>query len=356
MDPFENAVAPASLREIAVIIPAWQPDHRLVELVRALANSGFGSLIVVNDGSSTSHEILFKEISEVTSVVVLQHARNYGQGRAVRTGLRYAMDNLPHLKGVVTADADGQHAVGDIVRIAEALASGSARPVLGVRRFGAGVPLRSRFGNILTQYVFRLLSGVMISDTQSGLRGIPRALIPMVLRVDADRFEFAVSVLAHFCRIGVAPLEVPIATIYLDGNRSSHFKPVQDSVRIYLHLARCFAFTLIPALVDFAAFAVAYVASSNLGAAVLAGRLGAIAALTLIHLLAPKTQRDTNASYARRAIAFAATGVLSFGAIRLFVDQFGWNPAAAKILVECLLYLALDAIRVFFRSHSQRRG
>jgi glycosyltransferase involved in cell wall biosynthesis len=241
MGPVTERVAHSRLRELAVVIPAWQPDGRLVELVQSLAGAGFAAIIVVNDGSSHSHEEVFKSVRRIPSVIVLRHARNYGQGRAVRTGIECAVARLPSLAGVVTADADGQHAADDIVRVAEALAGSSPRPVLGTRTFGAGVPLRSRFGNILTRYVFRILSGVTVTDTQSGLRGIPRELIPAVLGVDADRYEFAISLLALFCRIGAPPVEVPIATIYLDENRSSHFKPLRDSVRIYLHLARCYA-------------------------------------------------------------------------------------------------------------------
>lgn len=355
MKSFENAVAPTSLREIAVVIPAWQPDERLIELVRALATAGFASLIVVNDGSSSGHDDLFQRVSRIASATVLQHARNCGPGRAIKTGLRYAMDNLRNLKGVVTADADGQHAVADIVHVAEALVRSGARPVIGRRTFGAGVPLRSRLGNILTQYVFWLLSGVMLTDTQCGLRGIPRELIPHLLRVRADRYEFAVSHLALFCRSGAPPVQVPIATIYFDGNRSSHFRPLRDSARIYLCLARCYASILIPGCIDFAGFAVAYLATGNLASAVLTGRLAAIVALALLQLLASDAQRDTSASFARRAGAFAVTGVIAFEAIHLLVSLLAWNLAAAKIFVECVLYLALDAIRIFFRSRVRRR-
>lgn len=344
-----------SLRTIAVVIPAWRPDERLIHLAQALAGSGFAAILVVNDGSSAGYADLFRRVGAIASVTVLEHAQNYGQGRAVRTGLRHAMDNLPNLRGVVTADADGQHAAEDVARVAEALAASGPRPVLGTRRFGAGVPLRSRFGNIVTQYVFWTLSGVMVTDTQSGLRGIPRELIPNVLQVNADRFEFAVSLLALFCRIGRPPVEVPIATIYLDGNRSSHFKPVRDSIRIYFHLARCYASILVPILVDFSAFAAAYAQSGNLAAAVVAGRLSAILTLTLLHLLVPKAQRDSNASFALRASAIAVTGAIALGAMRLLTVRLGANVWAAKFLVDGILYLALGALRMVFRRQFARK-
>jgi glycosyltransferase involved in cell wall biosynthesis len=349
----KSDIAPAtSLREIAVVIPAWRPDERLIPLAQALAGVGFAAIIVVNDGSGGDYAEIFGRAREVSSVTVLEHTTNYGQGRAVRTGLRYALETVPNLRGVVTADADGQHAVEDVARVAGTLIASGPRPVLGTRRFGAGVPLRSRFGNIVTQYVFWVLSAVMVTDTQSGLRGVPRELIPDVLRVNSDRFEFAVSLLALFCRIGRRPIELPIATIYLDGNRSSHFKPVRDSIRIYSHLAWSYASILVPVLADFAGFAAAYAQSGNLAAAVLTGRLSAIATLTLLYFVAGKNNRDSIASVALRALAFAVTGAIAFGAMRLLTVRLGWSVWAAKFLVEGLLYFALGTIRIFAR----RRG
>jgi hypothetical protein len=269
--------------------------------------------------------------------MVVRHATNCGQGSAVRTGLQQALYCVPNLSGVVTADADGQHALADIVRVAEAQSKNPSTPVLGTRKFGDGVPLRSRFGNILTRYVFWFVSGVMITDTQSGLRGIPGALIPAVLRVRANRYEFAVSLLALFCRIGAPPTEVPIATIYLDGNRSSHFKPVRDSVRIYSHLARCFASTLIPAGIDLAGFGMVYALSGRLALAMLAGRLPGIAILMLLETLstAGKTRKR---SLVAHALWLIVTGIFAFVVIQLLAQGAGWNPLFSKIPVEFSLY------------------
>jgi glycosyltransferase involved in cell wall biosynthesis len=331
-----DTVAHTGLQECAVVIPAYQPDERLVELAEALADAGFAAIIVVNDGSSHKHEEVFKRVSAIASAIVLGHAANCGQGSAVKTGLKYTLDCMPHLSGVVTADADGQHAPADVVRVAKALSGNT--PVLGTRRFDGEVPLRSRFGNLLTRYVFWLLSGVMITDTQSGLRGIPRTLIPAVLRVGANQYEFAVALLALFCRIEARPVEVPIATIYLDGNRSSHFKPMRDAVRIYWHLARCFASVLIPAGVDFAGFAIVYARSGSLSAAMLAGRLPAIASRALLEL-------TRTPSLLRHAMWLTFTGCLAFAAIDSLARGIGWNPLATKVPIEFSLFLLPHLLR-----------
>ena len=326
------------LRKIAIVIPAWQPDDRLVELTRSLAVLHFASIVIVNDGSGKDYEDVFDHARSTPSVVVLSHERNRGQGRAVKTALRFVADNLPDLAGAVTADADGQHAVDDIVRVAQCLSQGRNRIVLGSRAFGAGVPFRSRFGNILTQYVFAALSGFNISDTQSGLRGIPKQLIPEVLRVRGDRYEFATGLLAHFCNCGRPPLQVPIATIYIDRNRSSHFNPVRDSIRIYLLLIRCYASLFVPVCIDFAGFVLMYVASGSLAWAVLIGRIGAAAALLLQRHFG---YAPLGSSAGKRIVSLAISGIAAFAGIWFLAQHMHCNFVAAKILLELVLWLAL---------------
>lgn len=332
------------LRRVAVIIPCWQPDHRTVELVRSLADLPFSAIVVVNDGSEDIYEEFFDRVRATPLAIVLKHDKNRGQGWAVKTAMRYVVDNLPNVEAVVTADADGQHAVKDIVRVAEATVSGGSLPVLGTRTFGAGVPLRSRFGNILTQYVFRLLSGFMITDTQSGLRGIPRRWLPAMIGVKGDRFEFAVSVLAQLCRLGAPPREIPIETIYFDQNRSSHFNPVRDSIRIYLFLFRLYGALLLPVCADLATFVLVYAMTGAIGLPVLAGRAAAIATAALIHSLKATRRQDVSYSLARQISSLCVTGLLSFAIILALVRWMGVEVIAAKVLAECAIGLLLAVV------------
>jgi hypothetical protein len=107
-----------------------------------------------------------------------------------------------------------------------------------VRSFAADVPLRSRFGNSLTQWIFRMLMGKDVKDTQTGLRAIPRSMIPALLKMKAPGYDFEMEMLIEAVR-SHAPLAcVPIETVYIDGNKSSHFRPLADSVRIYIVFVR----------------------------------------------------------------------------------------------------------------------
>lgn len=233
-----------SLASLCVLIPAWQPDVALLSLVMNLSGRGFGKLLLIDDGSTDSGgsracEEIFAQIAELPKVELQRHALNLGKGRALKTGFSRLLEQPEDFLGVITADADGQHTPEDIERVARALLSCSTRPVLGSRGFEDGVPWRSRLGNALTRFVFGMLTGTPLADTQTGLRGIPLALLPKLLTLEGERYEYEMTVLAYLCRSGHTPMEVPIATVYLNNNRESHFHPVWDSMRVYFVLLRC---------------------------------------------------------------------------------------------------------------------
>ncbi|MSU36619.1 MAG: hypothetical protein EXS36_16270 [Pedosphaera sp.] len=165
--------------------------------------------------------------------------RESRQGAALKTGLNHAVVEHPGSVVVVTADADGQPAPADILKVASALtAAGDGHLILGVRGFATDVPFRSRFGNSLTRRIMKIVTGQAISDTQTGLRGIPFGFIPALLRLDPNGYDFELDMLVTCRSSGITIQEVPIATIYLNGNRSSHFNPLRDSMRIYFIFAR----------------------------------------------------------------------------------------------------------------------
>ena len=84
----------------------------------------------------------------------------------------------------------------------------------------------------------RWIIGQRISDTQTGLRGIPLAMIPRLLVIPHHGYEFELEMLLVCKYEGIRIRETGIQTIYLDGNRSSHFNPLLDSFRIYFVLLR----------------------------------------------------------------------------------------------------------------------
>ena len=236
--PTSDQRSHGELEHFLVLIPAWNPDTRLIALVEDLAAYGFAMILVVDDGSPAGSLPIFEQMKTVPSVHLLRHERNRGKGRALKTGFRYILSELPLIDGVITADADGQHAVADIVAVARAMREGGDEVTLGVREFAKDVPLRNWFGNVLTKHVFGFVAGMKVSDTQTGLRAFRRSILPQLEILPGERYEYEMTVLAYICRHLGKLREIPITTIYMEAGNTSHFHPVWDSLRIYLALVR----------------------------------------------------------------------------------------------------------------------
>ena len=340
------------LSRVAVFIPAWQPGSELVSLIEELAPYGFGTLLVVDDGSSAEAQSIFSTIAAAYRVPVLRHAVNLGKGRALKTGFNYILAQLPNMQTVVTADADGQHTVTDIVAVARAACTSPSQLVLGSRTFGADVPLRSKFGNVLTRNIFRLVTGAKLTDTQTGLRAIPRVKLAELLPLEGERYEYEMTMLAHLCRRGERPLQVPIATVYIDGNRSSHFDPVRDSMRIYFVLARFYFSSLLAAGIDLVVFSLTFAATGNILVSVAVGRLSSLVNFAVNRRFVFNSRGPVVGALGRYYLLAVVIAGLSYLLIRGAVVHLHWNVFAAKIIIDVLLSLvSFSAQRtfVFFR-------
>ena len=222
-----------SLDKVIVLIPSLDPDENLPRYFAGLQKAGFEKIVIVDDGSRTNTAI-FDNLSQRGGIIV-RHAVNQGKGRALKTGYNYVLNNFSsdEIIGVVTADADGQHSPIDTCRVAEKLIE-TGDVVLGCRDFDSdNVPFKSRFGNKTTTNVFKFLYGRRISDTQTGLRGIPYELLYDSMRCRGERFEYEIDFLIRIVEMHRNIIEVPIETIYYEGNRATHFSAVRDSIRIY---------------------------------------------------------------------------------------------------------------------------
>ena len=229
------------MKNVSVIIPSLDPDEKLVEVVRGLTAAGFDDIIIVNDGSAPERLRYFDEAAACGGVTLLTHDENKGKGRALKTALAWLAENRPAIVGAVTADSDGQHTPEDITAVANELSAHPDSVVMGCRDFdAANVPARSRFGNKATRTVLRMSTGLRLTDTQTGLRGLPACRFAELLEIDGERYEFEMNALVYAGKKGVPIREVPIKTVYINGNVGSKFRVVADSLRIY----RVFAFTL----------------------------------------------------------------------------------------------------------------
>lgn len=245
------------IKEIPVIIPAYEPDEKMLRLLSDLKKAGLYNIVVVDDGSGPAYAHLFEQAVERYGAQLLTHSVNLGKGRALKTAFNECLRRYPETIGCVTADSDGQHTPECIMKCMEAMAQNPEALILGCRNFdGENVPARSSFGNKTTCLVFKLLAGVSISDTQTGLRGIPQKFMRHLMNVKGERFEFETNMLLETKAEQIPVVEVPIQTIYLEENRSSHFNPVRDSARIYMMFGKFLFSSLSSSVLDLVLFGI----------------------------------------------------------------------------------------------------
>ena len=213
----------------AVLIPAYKPTDALITLVRELVATHY-DVVVVDDGSGEEFQSVFQRTSEYATV--LAQYPNQGKGAALKNGIAYIQNEMPECQAIITADADGQHTVPDIMKLAAYLSENKGF-VIGARKFEGKVPLRSRFGNSVTKLVFRIAAGKKCTDTQTGLRGFTRDLFDIMLAIKGNRYEYEMNVLMYTAQNGIRIHEIPIETVYENNNEGSHFRAVVDSYRIY---------------------------------------------------------------------------------------------------------------------------
>ena len=218
---------------ITIIVPSYNPDEKLCQVVDAMLGAGFRDLVLVNDGSRPENTQPFRDAATRPGVTVLTHEVNKGKGRALKTAFHWCIQNRPEIDGVVTVDGDNQHNAKDVLACAQAMVRQPDKIWLGCRDFSLEqVPFRSRFGNTLTRGVMKL-AGVSVTDTQTGLRAIPAKYLPLMCRIEGERYEYETQMLLSLRSEKIELGQVSIDTVYIEENQTSHFDPIKDSWKIY---------------------------------------------------------------------------------------------------------------------------
>jgi glycosyltransferase involved in cell wall biosynthesis len=330
-----------------ILIPAYNPDGDLVSLARQLAQEY--PVVVVNDGSEERCNSIFEELQHCPRVVVVHHAVNQGKGAALKTGIKTIQDAFPDVQGVVTADADGQHRVEDIFKVAKKLGTDQNSLILGVRTFRGKVPLRSMIGNTLTRTLLMLVMGVPLRDTQTGLRGIPVSLMTDLVKIPYNRYEFEMEMLL-WCRQKDVPIqEIPIQTIYLNNNQSSHFNPLLDSMKIYFVLFRYTFASLFTSMIDYFVFIFSYPVIQNILYTTYLSRIVAIALnFVLVRKMVFSSKKKILQTFPKYLGLVALSGFLSSSMVYYLVQATSMRIIIAKLIAESLLYTANFLVQKYY--------
>ena len=361
------------------LIPAYEPDEKLKKLADELAERGF-DIVVVEDGSGPDHAELFEALSQ--NATVLTHAVNRGKGAALKTGLSYINKYMAYTESVltpagaetvsgrdaviVTVDADGQHLPDDVLRVAEISAQRRDALVLGSRALSEDIPVRSRFGNTITRHVYSAATGVHVHDTQTGLRAFHRSLIPRLLEIEGDRYEYEINMLMQLAAEGVPIIEERIETVYEDNNSGSHFRTVRDSFRVYKEILKFSASSLASFAIDYGMYALLLAATGAAGIAnsLVISNIGArLVSGTANYMMNRKLVFRSRTGFAKSAAQYflLAAFILAGNTIVLstLAGTLGINRFAAKLITEVIFFAISWTVQkyvIFFREESGEAG
>ena len=332
-----------------ILIPAYEPDNRLIELIKEIDKNMF-DVIVINDGSGDNYKNIFNEVSKY--VKLIEYDKNMGKGYALKTGFKYIKENYSDNYVVVTMDSDGQHTIRDAVNLCDYVEEHPSTLVLGMRKRSGKTPLRSRIGNGITKFVFSIVTGIDIYDTQTGLRAFTNNIIDNLIGTKGDRFEYELNCLLELSRIGIDIHEIEIETIYIDNNSGSHFSTFRDSFIIYRDIFKFSLSSIYSFIIDYILYIIFNIIFNNL---VLSNAMARIISGSFNYTVNRKMVFNSHNKVFKSVLSYIilAIFILICNTILLsiLVNYLSINKYISKILVEIILFIVsyIIQIKVIFK-------
>lgn len=330
-------------KKVIVVIPAYEPDEKMLALAKELKQKTSFDIVIVDDGSGEKYATFFQQAHEYAEV--LSYELNEGKGYALKYAFSYILKKYGQGVCIVTADSDGQHKISDIQVVAQMALDKPECLVLGSREFTGNVPARSKFGNTVTCQVFHLISGVKLKDTQTGLRAFDGKYISYMLAIDGKRYEYEMNMLSMWAKDRKPFFEHVIETVYIDENKGSHFHPVRDSFKIYKEMILFSCSSFIGFCVDYVCYTLLSFLTGGLSVALSAGisNIGArIISATVNYNINRKVVFKSDEGVMKTAVQYAllAVGILILNTLllELLVMTIIPNRYVAKVLVEIILF------------------
>ena len=331
------------------LIPAYQPDDKLINVIKGLSSEGY-NIVVVNDGSDKDCEELFNIASKMSTVIT--HTENKGKGEALKTGLRYIKKNFKAPYIVVTADADGQHKTADIIRVSDEAEQHKNSLVLGSRKLDKDVPFRSRFGNSVTRWLFLAFLGRFVYDTQTGLRAFGDQIIDEMIEISGSRYEYEMIALMKLAKEKTDIREIFIETVYLDNNSSSHFNPVKDFFKICGEMWKFSVPSIVAFLASFVLFCLLFAIT---GQVVISNVLAMIVGILVKLLFNIKYAFKSNGRIVKSTLITAFIIVLDTALLKGLTLIYV-NPYVAKVLTEIVVFVLSYIIKKALVFRKEKRN
>ena len=319
------------------LIPAYEPDEKLIELLKKIVEKEIFA-IVVDDGSGENYKDIFEQAKEYSYVI--SYEENQGKGHALKTGLTHIKENFQDKYIVITMDSDGQHTVEDAIKLADYLEEHPNELALGKRPRGKDTPWKSKFGNGITRFFYKISTGVSIYDTQTGLRAFSNDLIDTMINIEGERYEYEMNVLLELPRLKIKMHEIETQTIYIDNNSGSHFNPVKDSIRIYKQIIKFSLSAIGSFIIDYICYTIFLGIFKNITIAnILARVISASANYTMNRNIVFKSKTNIAKSLAQYITLACTILIVNTLLLNLFVNVVGINAQIAKVIVEVILFM-----------------
>ena len=213
--------------EYCVIIPTYNNEKTLEGVISGVLKIT-KNIIIVNDGSTDNTKDILKKFSLLT---IISYERNRGKGYAIQKGFEAAI--AKRYLYAVTIDSDGQHFPEDIVTLISKIDKEPDTLIIGARNLAPEkLSKGSSFANRFSNFWYRFLTGINLTDTQTGFRLYP--LKPLTgMRFYTGKYEFELEVLVRAAWRGIKIESVPVRVFYpARTERVSHFRPFMDFFRI----------------------------------------------------------------------------------------------------------------------------
>jgi LmbE family N-acetylglucosaminyl deacetylase len=231
--PIKRKAKDISPPKTCVVIPCFNIANFCAKSAKSALEYA-DNVVVVNDGSTDNTKDILEKLSyRFSNLHVVNIKRNSGKGKALLKGINYAMERID-FDLLITMDGDLQHRAEDIPLFKQAWMNGG-EIILGVRKWNKKVPLRSKIGNSFINVLCSFFLKKKVKDSQTGFRGFSKEQLKKIIAsgcIKEGRYETELDMFLYSYLTDSRIIEIEIPAIYLNGNATSHFKPILDSLRI----------------------------------------------------------------------------------------------------------------------------
>lgn len=192
-----------------VLVPAFNEERNIREVILRLRKHKDVNIIVVDDGSTDATPKIVKKLG----TVLVRHETNRGKGEALSSGFNYILKNCPRAKYVAVIDADMQYLPEEAMKLLKPLEDGKADFVTGYRHF-TEVPFRHKLGNFVWRKFFNILFGTKFKDTNCGYMALTRNAMKKIKDVTHGGYIIENSIFICAIKNKFRIKQVPVTVIY----------------------------------------------------------------------------------------------------------------------------------------------